>query len=164
MFDGARQHYSGSEQLLIAVIDGNQKTVSREFRTQPVVAMSLPFHDNLQDNYTFIAWAKGYKQAGFTPVHVSPKQPQTIKLMLLPEDDKSAFSFAGATWNILKTARPKLASIFSVGAANDIDAGNRYSDREESGERLAALLWEMQLSQPNYLTPPAAGSAVIPIA
>jgi hypothetical protein len=140
VFDGTRQHYSGSEQLLITAIDGNQKTVSREFWTQPVVAMSLPFHDNLQDNYTFIAWAKGYKQAGITPVPLSPKHDSAVKLMLLPEDDQSAFSFAGATWKILKTARPKLAGIFAAGAANDVAAGNRYSDLEESGELLAALL------------------------
>lgn len=139
-FDGKRQHYSGSEQLLITVIDGNNTTLSSDYHLNPLVRFSLPFHDNFEDKYTFVAWAKGYKQAGVTPVYVSPKIEQSVKLMLLPASN--SFNFAGAKWGVLKSVRPALAKILSAGAADDGAAGARYSDLEDfqNGEVLACLL------------------------
>ncbi|MES1258768.1 MAG: hypothetical protein ABUS51_10065, partial [Acidobacteriota bacterium] len=140
IFDGRRQPYGGTEPLLVTAIDGSSKTISRDFHRNPSVRFDLPFHDNLQDQYTFIAWAKGYKQAGFTPVHVSDKTEQRVKLMLLPESN--SLNFAGAKWNIVKAARPKLAAVLAAGAADEAAAGARYSDLEDEagGQALACLL------------------------
>ena len=57
---------------------------------------ALPVHDNLEDRYTIVAWAKDYKQAGFTPVTVSAGTPQMVQLMLIPESNQ--FNFATAKW------------------------------------------------------------------
>jgi hypothetical protein len=97
-------------------------------------------HNNLADNYTIVAWAGGYKQAGFSPVHISNGSVQMVKLMLIPESNQ--FNFASATWPALKNVRPAFASLFAAGTADDAAAGSRYSDLEDvqGGAVLACLL------------------------
>ena len=140
IFDGTRQPYSGAHQVLMTAIDGNNQTVSRDYHRGASVRFALPFHDNLQDRYTFVASADGYKQAGITPVPVSDKTEQFVRLMLLPENN--AFNFAGAAWKTLQTVRPKLAALLAAGAPDDAAAEQRYNDLKEpsGGAVLACLL------------------------
>jgi hypothetical protein len=91
VFDGARRPLSGTE-VLIRVIDGNQRPVATEFRRGPSIAIEgLPFHNNFIDKYTVIASAKGHAQAGFTPVHIRPAAWRFVDLMLLKKDGSYNF-------------------------------------------------------------------------
>ena len=140
VFDGTRQPYSDKAQILITAIDGNQQIASKDFYSISDIPLQLPFHDNLGDNYTIVAWAKDHKQAGFAPVRVTDQSVQVIKLMLLPESNQ--FNFSAAKWPALKIARPAFAALFAAGAADDAAAGSRYSDLEDvqNGSVLACLL------------------------
>ena len=140
VFDGRRQLYSDAPQILITVRDGNQNTQSREFHTSPDVFFTgLPLFDNFGDNYTFIASADGYKDAGFFPVKLAANVDQIVDLMIIPQTN--AFNFANATWQALGNSRPDLKTLLGNGASSD-EAENRYGDIEEGqgGVVLACLL------------------------
>src|SRR4051794_1548868 len=69
LFSGARMPFPATTEVLLTVIDGNQKEVHRDGHKASTITLDgLPFHDNFADNYTVLAWAKGYSQAGVTPV------------------------------------------------------------------------------------------------
>lgn len=141
IFDGRRQPYSDSSALLLTIRDGNQGVVSREEHSTPsTLFRSLKIFNNFADNYTVLAAADGYQDAGFFPVHISPNTLQSVDLMLLPSDNE--INFAAATWTLLRQARPKMAALFAAGVADDNAAGQRYSDTEDAqeGEPLACLL------------------------
>ena len=68
LFSGTRQQFPSGEKVLLTVRDGNQQQVFRDYINKPNFKLTgLPFHNNFGDNYTVVAWAKGYAQAGFTP-------------------------------------------------------------------------------------------------
>ena len=141
VFDGTRQPYSDKSKLLITVIDGNQKEQSRKFYDTPSVFFpELPLFDNLGDNYTFLAFADGYKDTGYSPVKLAPNVDQIVDLMLLPKSNE--LNFANATWTALANSRPKLKSLLANGAASDDEAASRYGNimEDQGGEILACLL------------------------
>jgi len=71
VFDGTRQLFSASAQFLVTITDGNRTQRVRDYYQANDITFDLPFFDNFGDNYTVVVWAKGYKQAGFTPVTLS---------------------------------------------------------------------------------------------
>jgi hypothetical protein len=137
--DGTRKPLDAGVQLLLTVVDGNRKTLVREYFTKSSVEFrSLPVYGNFGDDYTVVAWAVGYKQAGFAPVRVKPRAVQELDLMLVPE--KSSYSFADGNWDRIKAERPHWFDLLSAGA-DEQGAEERYSelmgDRPDS---LACLL------------------------
>jgi hypothetical protein len=139
VFDGTRTPYSDDAPILITVRDGNQNVVSRDFHDDSSVFFNgLPLFNNFGDDYTFLASADGYKDAGFFPVKLASNVDLTVDLMLIP--NSNAFNFAQAKWNALGTARPALRDLFANGAADDAAAAARYSALEERGAILACLL------------------------
>src|SRR5260370_40085449 len=139
VFDGIRTPYSNDARILITARDGNQKVQSREFHDDPSVFFNgLPLFNNFGDDYTFLAAADGYKDAGFFPVKLASNVDLTVDLMLIP--NSNAFNFAQAKWSALGTARPALRDLFANGAADDAAAAARYSALEERGAILACLL------------------------
>ena len=91
------------------------------------------------DNYTVIAYANGYKQAGFTPVRVSLAFEQSVDLMLLPE--KNTIRFTYESLSKLKQGDQKLYDLLSHGAADQSAAEKRYGQlMKEQPRALAALL------------------------
>lgn len=135
IYDGTRQLLSPAVSVLFRVIDGNQKQLYADSQTaSSLLLKSLPFYDNFGDNYTAIAWAKGYRQAGFTPVKLSPALPSVIDLMLLPSD--AHYNFSIAAWDQIKTRLPFLTS-----GVDDAAGKARYEDLiENKPATLAALL------------------------
>jgi hypothetical protein len=135
VFDGRRRLLAPKRDVLFRVIDGTQKSVCNEFfKTSTLTLDELPFYDNFGDNYLVIAWTKGYQQAGFTPVKVSPTQTAVIDLMLIPK--KSAFNFSSAGWNTIKKRLPFLAA-----GVTDAAGRARYDQLSKGKPRtLAALL------------------------
>src|SRR5260221_5801308 len=139
VFDGTRTLYSDNAKPLITVRDGNQKQVSRDFHDKSSILFTgLQLFDNFGDDYTFLASADGYKDAGFFPVKLAPNVDQVVDLMLLPKSNN--FNFAQAKWNVLAATRSEFKDLFKNGAATDDEAATRYSALEEGGAVLACLL------------------------
>ncbi len=137
--DGTRQPFTDGESF-ITVMDWNNKVIDRNFHdTSSTYFTDLPLYDNLGDNYTFVASASQYKDAGLTPVHLAAGVSQRIDLMLLPKSN--AFNFANATWKKLASLRPKLHDLLAQGAADDAAAATRYGNlSEQSGGAILACL------------------------
>ena len=133
LFSGARTALPNNANALLTVRDGNQKDVSlphNGFVSESQINITgLPFHDNLGDNYAVVASAKGYEQAGFFPVPVKPDVPSVVDIMLLGKD--AGFNFHNASWSNLKQNYSAYADLLAAGAADDTEAGNRYSDLME---------------------------------
>ncbi len=141
VYDGTRQLYSDKAELLVTVIDGNQKRQKQKFYNTPTVFFTgLPLFDNEGDNYTFLVSADGYKDSGFSPVKLSPNVDQIVELMLVPKSNE--LNFANATWTTLGNSRPTLKTLLASGAASDAEAANRYSNimEDDGGLILACLL------------------------
>jgi hypothetical protein len=138
VFDGTRQPIAAGD-ILYTVIDGNQHQVFRDNVKSASFALdNLPYFDNFGDNYTVIAYADGYEQAGFVPVKVAPNAPATIDLMLLNKN--AGFNFAGAQWQDIQDKRPALARILSADLASPNDAHDRYQNLLETEPVAACLL------------------------
>jgi hypothetical protein len=137
VFDGTRRAMPQGTQILLTVRDGAQNQLYRDYVNGPSVKLELPVHDNFADNYSIVAFADGYEQAGFQPVAIGPKAPGQLDLMLLPKD--GTFHFAGAQWTDVVAQRPLVGQIFvasAAGAASDV-----YAElMEDHPDRLACLL------------------------
>ena len=135
IFDGTRQPFPTGTDILYRVIDGNQKQLYTQDQNKPSLYFKdLPFYDNFGDNYTVIASSDGYRQAGFTPIKLSPAISSRIDLMLIP--DGGQFNFATASWDWIKANLPFLAS-----DVDDAAGQARYGDLiEKKPASLAALL------------------------
>jgi hypothetical protein len=137
VFNGARQAMPQGTQILLTVRDGAQNQLFRNYVIGPGVKFELPFHNNFADNYSIVAFADGYEQAGFQPVAIGPNALDQLDLMLLPKD--GAFHFAGARWTDIVAQKPLLGQIFAAsvpGAASDAYA----QLMEDHPDRLACLL------------------------
>jgi hypothetical protein len=136
IFDGARQPFGSASQILVRIWDGYQKELVSKFCKPPsILFKKLPFYDNFGDNYTVVASADGYVDAGFTPVKIFPNTVQSVDLMLLGKN--ATFNFRDALWPTLKRNHPKLATLLAHGDADDAAAEARYSQLME--ERPASL-------------------------
>jgi hypothetical protein len=141
IFDGKRLPYSGKAQLLITALDGNQQVQHRDFHHQPSLFLTgLPLFNNFGDQYTFLASANGYKDAGFFPVKLAANVTELVNLMLIPKSNQ--LNFANATWSALSKSRPELKALLAQGADSSDAAAQRYGDIQEDqgGVILACLL------------------------
>ncbi len=140
VFDGSRKPLAAGVEVLYTLTDGNQKQAFRDFVKGPSCRVKdLAFFNNFGDQYTVLAWANGYLQAGFTPVRVAPNIEPHVDLMLLGKE--AGFNFAGAGWHTIQDKRPVLARVLAAGAASPDAAHDRYSDLvEDHGAAVAALL------------------------
>jgi hypothetical protein len=141
VFDGTRQLYSDNANLLISVIDGNQHVLSRQFhKDASVLFTGLPIAHNAADNYSVLAAAGGYKDAGFFPVKMAAGAVQIVNLMLLP--NLNQFNFSGAAWNIVGTKKPDLQAVLAADLDDATAAEARYNDLKDfnAGQVLACLL------------------------
>ena len=137
IFDGTRNAVAADVPILYTITDGNNDRVYRDF-SSPGTIFNVPFYDNLFDNYTVLAFANGYAQAGFTPVKCSPGLPQTVDIMLLKKN--AGFNFAAAQWDQLATTHPLLSGILAHGAADDGTARDRYTQLMEAQPAVLACL------------------------
>jgi len=131
VFDGTRQPIRAGTQILVRVIDGNQKQILNQFYTVPNIEVEgLPIYNNFGDNYTVLVSADGYKDAGFTPVKMFAGAVQSVDLMLMPND--ATFNFHDAAWPTLKQTHPNFAALLAQGAADDNAAQDRYTQLMEN--------------------------------
>ena len=135
VFDGTREPFPVGTDILYRVIDGNQKQIYAQDETKPSVYFKdLPFYDNFGDNYTVVISSDDYRQAGFTPIKLSPTISSRLDLMLIAND--AHFNFAAATWDWIKANLPFLAT-----GVDDAAGQARYQNlMEDKPASLAALL------------------------
>ncbi len=139
LYDGDRQLLPANTEVLLRVRDGDQEEVFSERITAHTITITVPFYDNLRDNYTVLASANGRVDAGYFPVKVSPKIIRPVFLMLLPRNNQ--YNFREATAQRLSKSWPKLWELFSQGAGGAAAAQERYSDViEKRPASLACLL------------------------
>lgn len=131
VFNGSRKEIPDSLRVLVRIIDGNQHQRYAEYRKGPNhYFQDLPVFNNFGDNYTVIVSAKGFQQAGFTPIKISRGTCQHIDLMLLPDD--GSLNFKDATWDALKGNNPTLYSLLRSGVASEVAAKERYDALREA--------------------------------
>ena len=136
VFNGRRQPFPPTTEILFTLTNGGQKQIFRDFRPSPLVFLA-PFYGNFGDNFTVLAWAKGYEQAGFTPVKAAPNLPQQVNLMLLGKDE--TFNFNGASWADIQAKRPRIARILGAGATKTAAQG-RYGELIEDHPAILACM------------------------
>jgi hypothetical protein len=151
IFDGTRQLFAAPAQFLITITDGNQTQQVRQFYTDNDITFDLPFFDNFGDLYTVVVWARGYQQAGYTPVKLSNTYTRTLDIMLI--SDTPGFSFVNARFPAASAAYPFLAA-----GADNATGEARYDKLVEQEKPLACLLnlaeamSQIQLNQGTPLT------------
>ena len=139
IFSGKRTPFPSGTDVLITIIDGNQKQVHRDFHaTSSFTLTGLPFFDNFGDNYTVVASARGYLQAGITPVKLSPRVGAVADIMLLKKG--GGYNFRDASWTSLSQSRPEYVRLLSAGAANAARAVDRYTDVLENQPAVLACM------------------------
>ena len=138
-FDGTRSLLSETVNVLFTIFDGFRTQVYRDSDRGASVSFQVPFYDNQGDDYTIIAYADKYTQAGYFPVKVSAEVPEAVDLMLLPKN--ASFDFRAARWDALQATRSDWMPVLSRGAADQASARDRYTQvMETRPESLAALL------------------------
>jgi hypothetical protein len=137
VYDGTRQPVAAGTDILMTIHDGNQQQLVRD-EYAGGTTFKVPFYDNLGDNYTVLAYADGYSQAGFTPVKCSPDTPQRVDIMLLKKD--AGFNFAAAQWDALAASNPLLSGILAHGAPDPGAARDRYTQLMETQPAVLACL------------------------
>jgi hypothetical protein len=142
VFSGKRELMERDVNVLFTLRDGNQKEIYRKSKkTSSLILDHLPFFDNFGDSYTVLAWADGYRQAGFTPVPVTPQTPATVDLMLVPQD--ATFDFHEARWDLLMQ-NSTYARLLTAGAGRTAKAAqDRYSDVLENHPAVLAGLFNL---------------------
>src|ERR1700743_1591996 len=108
IFDGTRQLFAASAKFLVTITDGNQTQQFRDYIENNDETFSVPFFDNLGDNYSVLIWADGYQQAGFVPVKLSTLYPTELAPMLIASDP--GFNFANAPFRAASKAYPFIAA------------------------------------------------------
>jgi hypothetical protein len=138
---GARTPMPPEKRVLFTLMDGYQQILLRDYYPSSFL-VQVPFHGNFGDNYTVVAMADGYEQAGFTPVSVTPDKTTQVSLMLLSKD--ASFNFLRARWDALTASHPDYVRLLSAGAANPDAAQSRYMSLME--ERPAVLACFLNLA------------------
>jgi hypothetical protein len=137
VFDGTRKPFVSGTNILYRITDGNQNPIIlKEIPAASLTAKGLPFYDNAGDNYAVVVSADGYRQAGFFPVKLSPQNPVTLDLMLVPKDPQ--FNFANAPWDAIKTQLPFIAD-----GVSDGDGMARYENEMEDKPKTLASLFNL---------------------
>jgi hypothetical protein len=131
IFDGTRQLFSTPAQLLVRIVDGNQKLQIWQSYPQNDLTFDLPFFDNFGDNYSVLVSCDGYKQAGFVPMKLSNTYLATLDIMLIPNSPQ--FNFANGPWPAAKAAYPFLA-------AGDATGEKRYNNLLENAPKSLACI------------------------
>jgi hypothetical protein len=140
IFDGARQPFDSSKNILVYVADGYQKRLIWQDYKGPDIDFTVPFYNNDGgDNYSVVVSADGYYQSGYMPVPVTPAVHQAVSLMLVPKD--GSFHFAHAKWADVQSQKSTLANILNASAGGD--ASGFYTEGVEAAStqpKIACLL------------------------
>ncbi len=133
LFDGARNPLKAGTEILVRIRNISQKEVVNNFYEVSNIRFEFPFQDNFDDNYTVLASASGFHDAGFTPVKTVPNLPATLDLMLVPE--KADFRFL--PWAEFQNQFPNFAEFLCCGGSAQSQYTSLINDKPAA---LASLL------------------------
>ncbi|MCI0351891.1 MAG: hypothetical protein L0Z53_20920 [Acidobacteriales bacterium] len=136
VYDGTRQLLPKGTEVNIRIRDGNNNELPVRTVKGAQAEFTLRFFNNFGDNYTVVAFARGYSDAGITPVKLSLDFTRQVDLMLLPENP--AYNFDDATWEKLEQTHPWLIRLLSADAASSREASTLYHDLFENHEHSLA--------------------------
>ncbi len=112
--DGRRQPFDPRADVLVTARDGTNRDAFRAFRKGGRITVpQLTLRDNFADAYTVLVATKHHRDAGFTPVNLSPTRVETLDLMLLRRE--AAFEFEPFTR--LQTSDPAFFALFTASCA-----------------------------------------------
>ena len=143
-YDGTRRLFPNTIKWSAQTLDGQAPSDGRQTLQFPNLqgasqVLSVPFFDNLFDQYTVIANIPEYGDSAWYPVPVSANTPVRLDLIFLAEG--ATPRFGQATWEKLGQSRPDIANIVRRGCKDAIDAGSKYSQVSElRPEALACFL------------------------
>ncbi|HKR60090.1 MAG TPA: hypothetical protein VJS64_10155 [Pyrinomonadaceae bacterium] len=115
VYNGSRRLIDDDISLLIKIRDGMHKVHFDVVREGPQHSFSVPFNNNMADNYIVVISADDHLQAGFHPVKVLKNQSTVLDLMLLPKH--AGFDFTEARWENLEANNPLVFDMISSGAS-----------------------------------------------
>jgi hypothetical protein len=155
VFDGTREPISNDVELLVRIIDGDQRELHADFHKSSSLLFELPLQNNLADNFTVLVSADDFAQSGFTPINLRAGLPAALDLMLLPKNP--TFDFEAAQWTTLEQTHPALVDLFAHGADSPAAARDRYealmADRPKALADLLNLTTAMRAILLPQLTP-----------
>ncbi len=113
LYDGSRQPIRPSQEPLLSLRDGAQRTRFSKFLKGNTIRIGeVPVHGNLDDRYTVLASARRHQDAGFFPVPVADGAEHTVNLMLVQRD--AAPRFRRVRWDGLPAAAPELYRLLTA--------------------------------------------------
>ncbi len=116
LYDGSRQPIRPSEEPLLTLRDGAQRTrLSKFLKSNTIRIGEVPVHGNLDDRYTVLASARRHQDAGFFPVPVAEGGEHAVDLMLVHRE--AAPRFRDVRWDGLPSAAPELYRLLTAGDA-----------------------------------------------
>ncbi|HXN48583.1 MAG TPA: hypothetical protein VN893_18175 [Bryobacteraceae bacterium] len=68
VFGGMRNPFAAGKNILFTIFDGFRSQIYRSYKKATSVSSQVPFFQNQVDDYTDLAYADSYMQAGFAPV------------------------------------------------------------------------------------------------
>src|SRR5690242_18853886 len=111
--DGTRRQVGSDFRALLRVLDGSKRPVVTQWITGGQIRIKdLPFHDNLDDNYTLIVHADCYEDAGLFPVRLQSGPEIKAAVMMRPSNGQFHF----LPYADLLNANPQVAKLVTNGA------------------------------------------------
>lgn len=158
LYDGSRQLIRPSQEPLLTLRDGAQRTRFSKFLNGNTIRIEeLPVHGNLDDRYTVFASARRHQDAGFFPIPVADGTEHTVNLMLVHRD--AAPRFRSVRWDGLPAAAPELYRLLT--AEDAALARQQYEQlMEYSPSCLACLL---NITTAIEALPMPAGERLLPL-
>lgn len=134
LYDGSRELFPPRTKVLVTIINGQFEQLVRDTFTGPQLDFDLPFYNGIADRFTVITYVDGYRQAGYTPISLSPEAPVCLDLLLPPRDP--VFNFAGLDFHQAKNRLP----FFAMGSPETVAQAHFEELLERSPKVLACML------------------------
>ncbi len=136
LVDGTRSPIADDQDVLIRITDGFQRLWFNHDKQGPRQFFSVPFFDNLEDNYTVLVSSDHCVDAGLTPIKVSPDLISLVDLMILPD----AADFRFMDWNVMEQVNPDVFAFLNLGLSRKDAKANYTQLQGDKPATLASLL------------------------
>jgi hypothetical protein len=157
--DGAQRPIGKKTELLVSVIDGQQKRLVSRFFTSGVIQINgLPMHGTSADRYTVLVSAKGHVDAGVTPFTPRDGEVNTLDLMLLPRGGTPQFRSLAQ----IQEQHPDVHRIFR-GDRSLADAEKAFRDLQQSKPLALACFMNVCTALDKLSLATAAGATAAPL-
>ncbi|MCW5965894.1 MAG: hypothetical protein KIT83_17785 [Bryobacterales bacterium] len=132
VFDGARSPFPAAQRsVLYHLRDPFGTFAHRTFSKESSLRFAgVAARSGARSTYSVIVSARGYRQAGWFPIHVKRDATEEFHLMLLPT--RGQLNFNRSTWSALGSSDPALRDLLTRTASRASAARNLYGELLES--------------------------------